>query len=1243
MMLKKTLLFMVLSIFTLGAIAQSGSLKGKILDKENGEPIPFANISLLQSGKVVTGGMTDFDGKFNIKPIAAGVYDVKATYVGYKSLQISGLRVTAGKITFQDFKLASSAEILEEVEVVSYKVPLISKDQTSSGGTVTADEIAKMPGRSAESVASTVGGVLTEDGSVSSIRGSREDATVYYIDGMKVRGSNTVPKSALEQVSVITGGIPAKYGDATGGIIEITTKGAQKKLFGGVELVTSHFLDNYNYNLAEAYLSGPLFSVKKKDPNDSTKTIKEPIIDYFISGSGLYFEDPQMSAVGYYKAPDELRESFMNAPYTFNNQDLITQSTADYYRADDFTTIKTAENGEKKSISAQGKIGINPSKAINITIGGTYDYNNQRIFDVTNTLFNSNNNGQSITQNWRAYARLTHKFGTGNYGKEEEKASVFKNTFYTLQVDYSSTSSKRQDINHKDNLFNYGYNGKYTTYRMKTYEWTDTMNAHPTGVWMQNGFMDTLVTFSATEENPEVGNYTEYLYEMIDGKDQGSSLTMNKTLLEQFGAIMNGSIPDRIYDSNTNRGYNSPGAVYDLYNNSQNTQFRFTGSGSTDIKDHEVSLGFEFEQRTDAYYGINPAQLWTIAEQNLNKHIVQLDLNNPMYNNDTVKYNRLYNSSVQSEFDINFRKALNESGEYIDGKLVSTTGTEWIDLDTYNPDQLKIDYFSPDELLNDGSPVVFYQGFDAYGNRIKGNSTLNDFFTETYTDDLGNTRYSRKIDAFKPSYAAFYIQDKFAFNDLVFNVGLRVDRYDANQMVLKDMYLLHDAKTIADIVSEDNGISASDLPSGIDESAIVYVNNFNDFNGIDDINGYRVGSNPAEVTWYNTKGEQVTDFKKLESATGLNPLLKNPAALEQMKNTNINAYEDYKPQYTVMPRIAFSFPISDEALFMAHYDVLTQRPGSNSIDPLAYMYIDKYGMSSTLAPINNPNLKPTKTINYEIGFQQKLNNSSSLKLSGFYKEMRDMIQTQKISGSYPADYMTYTNVDFGTVKGLTITYDLRRTGNITLRLSYTLQFANGTGSNAETGKALAQTDQPNLRTTMPLDFDNRHAIAGNIDYRFASGKLYNGPRWFGMDFFQNTGANATVRYMTGKPYSRKDPNTEYLIGSLNGSRQPSTFFVDIKIDKTIPFTFGKEDNKKHANVNIYFLIENLFNSLNIRYVYSKTGNANDDGYLTAAINQGRIESQTDPQSYKDYYSMKIGGYHMYYNPRTIRFGVSLNF
>ena len=96
---------------------------------------------------------------------------------------------------------------------------------------MTSEDISRMTARSADAVASTVGGVYSENGSVGSIRGSRSEDVVYYVDGVKVRGSSSVPKSAIEQVSVITGGVPAQYGDATGGIISLTTKGIHSTFF----------------------------------------------------------------------------------------------------------------------------------------------------------------------------------------------------------------------------------------------------------------------------------------------------------------------------------------------------------------------------------------------------------------------------------------------------------------------------------------------------------------------------------------------------------------------------------------------------------------------------------------------------------------------------------------------------------------------------------------------------------------------------------------------------------------------------------------------------------------------------------------------------------------------------------------------------------------------------------------------------------------------------------------------------
>jgi len=71
-----------------------------------------------------------------------------------------------------------------------------------------------MANRSAEAVATTVGGVTTDaNGAITSMRGQRSTGTVYYIDGMRVTGSNALPQSAIEQVEVILGGTPAAYGE----------------------------------------------------------------------------------------------------------------------------------------------------------------------------------------------------------------------------------------------------------------------------------------------------------------------------------------------------------------------------------------------------------------------------------------------------------------------------------------------------------------------------------------------------------------------------------------------------------------------------------------------------------------------------------------------------------------------------------------------------------------------------------------------------------------------------------------------------------------------------------------------------------------------------------------------------------------------------------------------------------------------------------------------------------------------
>ena len=258
---------------------------------------------------------------------------------------------------------------------------------------------------------------------------------------------------------------------------------------------------------------------------------------------------------------------------------------------------------------------------------------------------------------------------------------------------------------------------------------------------------------------------------------------------------------------------------------------------------------------------------------------------------------------------------------------------------------------------------------------------------------------------------------------------------------------------------------------------VVYVN---DVNNPSAINGFRTGMN-----WYNSSGTPVEDPKVIRGAAGIAPWLTNPS----QETPNETAFEDYKAQVNVMPRIAFSFPISDEASFFAHYDVLTKRPTTGfRFNPYEYQFIQTRN-----AVINNANLKPETTVDYELGFQQVLSRTSSLKISAFYREQRNNVQLVNMFEAYPATYRTYGNRDFGTVKGMTVSYDLRQTGNVRLTAAYTLQFADGTGSNANTAAGLINAGLPNLRNIFPYDFDQRHAFNITFDYRYGEGENYSGP------------------------------------------------------------------------------------------------------------------------------------------------------
>ena len=1235
--MKKIYALAVLAIlFTTRLLAQTGELQGRAYDQSSKEGIPFANVVLEQNGAQKGFGQTDDNGSFVIKPIVPGTYDVKVSYLGYRPKVFTGVIVNADKITFQDIPMEASVETLPDVVVTTQK--LVEPDKTSTGTTLTKDEIGHLATRDTRTFASLTAGVFQRDDDDNlNIGGARDYANKYYVDGIPMRGSLILPASSIEQLTVLTGGIPARYGDATGGIINITTRGPSQKFAGGVEVVTSEYLDAYGYDLANINFSGPIYTQYKGTDSAQSK------IGYFITGEFEHNKDGDPSAIGIWKAKDDVLSNLQANPLTLSPTGTGYVPSAAFVTADDLEKIKYKQNIADYSYRFTGKLDFQLNKFITFTLGGNFNIQRYREYGFERQMFNPEGNRYNRDNTYRGFLRFTQRFGSGQ-GSEARTASVFQNAYYSIQADYTKTYRIDVDKDLWLNVFDYGYVGKFTTFRQPHYEQgTDSV----TGLdgWLFTGYEDTLVTFEPGTQNPLLSNYTTQYYQLSGSDPEGHYQSLSD--VSNGGGLINGdgfnpSGTMNVYSLWFNTGH--PVANYGIRNNDQ---LRLSLNASVDIVNvskgekgrHALEFGFEYEQRIERNYFVRPfvsQGIWGLARQLTNSHF-QLDKDHPLpvYDDlgvylDTVNYNIQAVESNQSFFDKSLRQALG----------LPVDGTDLIDVDAIDPSKMNLGMFSPEELFNNGNYLVFYYGFDYLGNILKKQPSIDDFFNQK--DDNGNNAYNSP--AYRPIYASAYVQDKFNFRDLIFNIGLRVDRFDANQKVLKDPYSLYPVRTAAEVTQ------FGPHPGTIGDDYKVYVN---DLTQPTQIVGYRNGD-----TWYNSAGTEIDDpgtIAKLTSTGGIIPYLENPNDL----TLSGASFEDYSPQFTVMPRIAFSFPISDQALFFAHYDVLSERPqgtygltptgNTNIATPIQYFYISDINTDYVLA---NPALKPERTIDYQVGFKQALGTTSAITIAGTYRELKDMVQVVKISYAYPVNYNTYGNTDFGTVKSMQLTYELRRVKNLKLDANYTLQFADGTGSNVTSGLNLVGSGQPNLRTIIPFSYDQRHALTVSADYRFGEGRGYDGPvvGKNNTPILANTGLNLIFRAGSGTPYTKQSTATtevlsgvatgSSILGSVNGSRLPWTFKFDARLDKNFKLA-AKTTHPLYFDV--YLLVQNLLNTKNIISVYAFTGNPDDDGYLESPNGQQTISTQLDPTSFTTLYQIRVNNPDNYSQPRRIHLGLEFNF
>lgn len=214
-------------IFLQQAFAQSGTIEGLIRDDKDAQPIGFATVTLYSTpeNKMLTGALTDAQGKFLVDKLKPGNYYLQVQFLGYEGKKIENLTLARNqKLNLGVITLAPSQKLLEEIQVTGQKAAVYhqmdkqvyhaAQFQLATGGTGI-DVLRNMP-----SVAVNAQGEI-------SMRGST--GFTVYLNGKPVQSDaaqllSQIPANAIENVEIMTSP-SAKYDpDGRAGIINITTK-----------------------------------------------------------------------------------------------------------------------------------------------------------------------------------------------------------------------------------------------------------------------------------------------------------------------------------------------------------------------------------------------------------------------------------------------------------------------------------------------------------------------------------------------------------------------------------------------------------------------------------------------------------------------------------------------------------------------------------------------------------------------------------------------------------------------------------------------------------------------------------------------------------------------------------------------------------------------------------------------------------------------------------------------------------
>ncbi len=1196
----------------------TGKIAGRVIDQETGAPLPGAQVVVEGTS---LGALADGSGLYVILQVPPGKHRVKASMMGYTGMVQKDVLVITDLTVEVSYALAPTVLDVGAVVEVEAERPIVQKDVTDSRRIITSERLENMPVDGYEDILEAETSIVLEGGELH-VRGGRGGEVVYMIDGMVVmdplyRGSSAVKvaRNAIEEMAVLTGGFNAEYGNAQSGIVNLVTREGSVSRTSGSVLYKTDMLsvdgtdiiprnESFRSQQAQFSIGGP-----------------EPFTTYLLPAIGINLPGEGLS---YFASFDgDITDTYLPTGRTRPDKELADLWDLSY------------PDRQDNEYSMTGKLTYRVSPNHKLTLGHraslrTWDTFSWNFRHTPETAYRSERRTAHTNLSW------TH--------------TLSPKTFYTVNLSHLYTFRELLPGGHKPDWFPelyspvgdyWGNNGWGFDSWGDFWRYLDDTIIH---MWIWDG--DRSEPFCDGEPFSDYGldgipltgdageNNGEYdatagasePFEDLNGNGRYDSALENfhYDYPEAFQDLNGNGICDiePFYDwgldgvENTG-DYGEGNGRYDRFTATQHEPFDdLNGNGRRDntepfidgVSFVDTDKDGEYDSGEVAYidYNMNGVYDKWIRELHDYNHNGVWD---PGENDLLVDYyvqsedlNRVWDpGEAFHDWDGNGR--WNRQDGFLDGPVpaevfhdvgydgMPNTGDYGEDDGVYNGPEWTI---YDDENFNgtaDEDEWVDYDGDDVVD--------VGEPFEDTNWDGEWD---SARVGTFD-QWAHWHEREEHIWT-LKADVTSQVSRYHQVKSGAEISYqefeqgdLQYPHMFFPDNTDDNSPIGPGGEPIGDDDGPYGNRGVFRDFFFRSPTTGAFYAQDKMEFEGLIVNAGLRVDFRYVGEQVG--------------ERTTVDALgreipvEDWS--WYISPRLGISHPITDHDVLYFNYGHFVQWP------EFSVMYQRDTQGPSAFELRGNPNLEPEKTVAYELGIDHAFTDDFKVDITGFFKDIEGLLDQWHV-GQKPWDYYMYANLDYGRSRGFELNFEKRYSNHISGTAGYTYMYATGKSSS---DRQTYDRDFSGLTTPLRenyLDWDERHRVTVNFDYRILRGDEV---RLFGLRVPDDWGVNVLWKYGSGLPFTKRDEDGN-LIGSENienNGRKPWTSTVDIKLSKGFA-AWG-------MNYDVLLEALNLFDRENVRDIHAN-GVLQADGSLAWTPEGDGREISRNPTYYGPGRNIRVG-------------------